>query len=60
MIFEGRCELSAMPWYMQPATRPLIFTTLWLHCDDFEVGGYAHAQSMTTCIGILYDAHQRT
>ena len=34
------------------------FITLWWHSDDCEVTGYAHVQSMTTCVSILYDAHQ--
>ena len=26
---------------------------------DYEISGFAHAQSMTTCVGILYHLHQR-
>ena len=33
-----------------------LVVTIIMHL--YGIGGYAHAQSMTTCVGIPYDAHQ--
>ena len=29
-------------------------------CGHYNVSGYAYTQNMTTCVSIVYDAHQRT
>ena len=43
---------------MRPVQPCCDYNNALVNCGYYGIGGYARAQSMTTCLSVLYDAHQ--